>query len=155
VKDPCGRTPFQERPVRSGNEGPGRRSRQNNPRSDTNQLEGEKTGASVRPEENRESEARGSVAATATSQTSQRNKVIKTALQGNEVSSRGSSLDDELIIVPDKQASREGLQTERRKNDQASLQVAWQDGKGRAEINEKKEKRTCFRKKASFRVHPT
>ena len=81
--------------------------------------------------------------------------MIKTAPQGNEVSSRGSSLDYELIIVPDKQASREGLQNERSKNDQASLQVAWQDRKGPAEINEKKEKGTCFRKKASFRVHPT
>jgi len=38
--------------------------------------------------------------------------VIKIAPQGNEVSSRGSSLDDELIIVPDKQASREGLQNQ-------------------------------------------
>jgi len=154
VKDPCGRTPFPERPVRSGNEGPGQRSRQNNPRSDINQLEGEKPGASVRAEENSESEAGGPVATTSTGQTPQRNKVIKTAPQGNEVSSGGSSLDDEPIIVPNKQASRDGLQTEKRKKDQANHQVAWRDGKGPAEVDERIEKGTCFRKKASFRVHP-
>ena len=114
LKDPCGRTPFQERPVRSGNEGPGQRPRQKNPQSDTNHLEGKKPGASVRPEENPESEAGGAAATTATSQTLQRNEMVKTAPQGNEVSGRGSSLDDEIIIVPDKQASRDGLQTEKR-----------------------------------------
>ena len=155
VKDPCGRTPFQERPVRSGNEGPGQRSRQNNPRSDTNRLEGKKPGASVKPDENPESEAGGAVATIATSQTPRRDKVVKTAPQGNQVSSRDSSLDDEPIIVPDKQASRNGLQTKNRTKDQASIQVAWQDGKGPAEVDERKERGTCFQKKTSFRVHPT
>ena len=68
----------------------------------------------MRPEENPESEAGGPVTTAATSQTPQRDRVVKTATQGNEVS---SSLDDEPIIVPDKQASRDGLQTEKRKND--------------------------------------
>ena len=97
VKDPCGRTPFQERPVRNGKGG--QEQRHNNPRREAEQLEGEKPGASTRPEENPESEARSAIATTATSQMLRCNRMVKIAWQADEDSSRSSSLDNEQVTV--------------------------------------------------------
>ena len=54
VKDPCGRTLFQERQVPKGNE---KVQQQNNPGREDPRLEGGKTWACARPDENTESEA--------------------------------------------------------------------------------------------------
>ena len=73
VKDPCGRSPFQERPVTNG------KGKKRNPQVKAQRLAEEKPGACARPNEDLESRAIGQV--TAKSQMFQSKKTLKTAGQ--------------------------------------------------------------------------